>query len=93
MDVYVPNMTQLPERWANLEDIEMLPALPFDIMYEGRMEHVTGYVLRGASVLGHAETRDIWLRKVTKPGEWIRLPGRKLDTKPFVIEVRPEWAT
>ena len=62
--VYTPVVKRVPERYIPLSKIELFPALPFDVIYEGYLETVTGYCVWGTSVFGHTLTRDIPLRLV-----------------------------
>lgn len=83
--VFTPVVKRLAERWCALIHIELFPPLPFDVTYDGSLEHVTGYCIEGTDVWGHAETRDIPLRLVGQD----RVPvhpcdGWSLSSKPVI---------
>ena len=71
-DVYHPAIKQLPEQWLILKPyVELFPSLPLQVTLAGRKLIVTGYILRGASVIGRTEKGDIYLLQARVPGERI----------------------
>lgn len=84
LDAYTAVMKQLPELWVHKKDVEMFPALPFEIVHDLVSVTVTSYRLEGASVYGRTNAGEIPLRLVRRPGEWIQNPNWKLTTKPVV---------
>lgn len=83
--VYTPVVKRLPERYCPLSKIELFPPLPFDIVYNGVTEHITGYCIQdGTDIYGHAETRDIPLRIVVDRVATHPCLGWSLSSKPVI---------
>lgn len=83
--VFTPVVKRLAERWIPLSKIELFPPLPFDVLYQGVPEHVTGYCVQdGTDIFGHAETRDIPLRLVINRVAVHPCDGWALESKPVI---------
>lgn len=83
-DSYIPNLKgydsglkKTVEKWINLDEVELFPALPFTT--SGGMK-ITEYATRGCSVFGMTPNGWTYLLKSTKPGERIFFQGWHLDT-------------
>lgn len=85
LDMFTPAIRSKPELWANRVHLEEFPELPFEVVYEGKAEIITGYCLQGASVYGHALTRDIPLRLARTAGELIHPTKWMLAEKPVPV--------
>lgn len=89
--VYTPVIGQR-EQWIQRARVEYFPKLPMDVTYQGRRYTITGYILQGASVYGHAAEMDIPLRLVRFIGELIEpCPEWHLQTRPVPPETKAEW--
>jgi hypothetical protein len=83
--VYTPVVKRLSERWCPLIKIELFPSLPFDVTYNGVVEHITGYCIEdGTDIYGHAESRDVPLRLVVDRLVIHPCPEWQLDSKPVI---------
>jgi len=83
LNVYHPAIKNRPEQWLILEPyVELFPRLPLTVTVDGKKITVTGYILRGASVIGRTlEAGDIYLLQARVPGERVfTTPEFRLDT-------------
>ena len=92
LHVYNPLLKKTEHLWLHSDYVETFPALPRNVEYQGTSYLITGYIVRGANVWGHAAEMDVPLRlypskdNLTEP-----CPDWHLYSQGVIPQERPDW--